>query len=94
METTTWMLEEVQKQVNQERWDGASWCRRQTTRQLEKSAWVLEKLFMEEEGSHKLGKKNYGVIREEVSIYQCIRIMGDYIRLTGCCCLPCNYCSY
>ena len=64
METTTWMLEEVQKQVNQERWDGASWCRRQTTRQLEKSAWVLEKLFMEEEGSDKLGKKNYGVIRE------------------------------
>ena len=57
METITWMLEEVQKQVNQERWDGASWCRRQTTRQLERSAWVLEKLFMEEEGFDKLGKK-------------------------------------
>jgi len=57
METTTWMLEEVQKQVNQERWDGASWCRRQTTRQLEKSARVLEKLFMEEEGSDKLGEE-------------------------------------
>ena len=58
MEMLNWMLEEVQKMVNKERWYAASWCRRETSRQLEKLAWVLEKLYMEEEGLDKLGKKN------------------------------------
>ena len=57
MVMTTWMMEEVQETVNEERWDEATRCRRQMTSHLEQLAWVLERLFMEEEGLDKTGKK-------------------------------------